>query len=259
MTTRTVAFIQARMSSNRYPGKVLESLQGEPMIVYMVRRVQRARRLDDVVVVTSCESSDDPLVDRLVAAGIPSFRGSLDDVLKRYVDAARQHDASEIVRLTGDCPLVDPGVIDAVISARRKDGAEYASNVEPPTYPDGLDVECFTRELLERAHSHATRPPDREHVTLWMRDPANGVRRANVSAVADLSHLRLTVDYEDDMQAVRRIAANLEHVGGFDLFDMLRVVTMQPDIVNLNPHSRNEGLAKSLGQSTTPSPCGAKQ
>lgn len=243
--SRTLAFIQARMSSTRLPGKVLESVRGEPLIVYMVRRVQRARRIGGVVVLTSTDPSDSPLVACLTDASLPVFRGELSDVLKRYVGAAQEFGADEIVRLTGDCPLIDPAIIDAVVASRSAASADYASNVDPPTYPDGLDVECFSRDVLDRADRLALQPDEREHVTLWMRSEAAGLRRTNVAAVADLSHLRLTVDYPDDLEVVRRIAARESVAGEFDLFDILRVMSEHPELLARGRHARNEGLAKS--------------
>jgi spore coat polysaccharide biosynthesis protein SpsF (cytidylyltransferase family) len=244
--SRTVAFIQARMSSSRLPGKVLEPLAGVPMIVFMARRAQRARTLDEVVVVTSNDPRDDALADTVAQAALPVFRGSLDDVLDRFAAAAQRLDADEVVRLTGDCPLIDAATIDAVVEARRRHGADYASNVEPPTYPDGLDVEAFSRAALERAQREARLPSQREHVTLWMREQAAALRRVNVRGIADCSHLRLTVDYADDLEVVRRVVAQLPHALDADLFDILRVVARQPDILSHNPHARNEGLIKSL-------------
>lgn len=248
--TGTFAFIQARMSSSRLPGKVLQPLHDQPLIVYMARRVLRARRLDGVVVVTSTDPSDDALAVAVAEAALPVFRGDLEDVLKRYSDAADVFGPDEIVRLTGDCPLVDPALIDNVISVRRSAVADYASNIEPPTYPDGFDVECFTRAALEQAHRMAAEPAEREHVTLWMRGERANLRRANVRALADLSQLRLTVDYADDLEVVRRITEHERCPGAFDLFDILRVLSVQPELLTLNPHGRNEGLAKSLGLST---------
>lgn len=246
--SKTVALIQARMSSSRFPGKVLETLEDVPLIVYMARRAARARRVDEAIVVTSTDASDDPLTEALHQASVPVFRGNLADVLQRYADAAQACAADTIVRLTGDCPLIDPDVIDAVVATRERAGADYASNVDPPTFPDGLDVECFTREALERAQQQATRGPEREHVTLWMRDPASGLARANHRAASDLSQLRLTVDYPDDLRAVRRIVAALHDRATFDLHDILRVLAAHPEILAMNPHARNEGLASSLAQ-----------
>jgi spore coat polysaccharide biosynthesis protein SpsF len=167
-------------------------------------------------------------------------------VLKRYADAAAACDAAEVVRLTGDCPLIDPGVIDAVIAARRSTGADYASNVAPPSFPDGLDVECFTRATLERAHALATRGPEREHVTLWMRRDDVGLVRVNHVGLVDASALRVTVDYADDLALVRRLLERLPADGDFDLFDILRELSAEAALRALNVHERNEGLAKSL-------------
>jgi spore coat polysaccharide biosynthesis protein SpsF (cytidylyltransferase family) len=248
MSTRTVALIQARMSSSRLPGKVLEPLQGMPLIVYMARRAARARLLDELRIVTSTDASDDALADAVSAAGLPVFRGSLDDVLDRYAAAAAASNAGEIVRLTGDCPLIDPDVIDAVVAARRSAGTDYASNIAPPTFPDGMDVECFSRATLERAHAQATRGPEREHVTLWMRRDDVGLRHANHTGLIDASALRLTVDYADDLALVRRLLQRLPADGLFDLFDILRVLSAEAGLRTLNMHERNEGLAKSLAE-----------
>ena len=211
-----------------------------------------------MVVLTSTDRSDDALAAAVSDASLPVFRGDLNDVLKRFADAAEVHGADEIVRLTGDCPLIDPGLIDAVIDARRAASADYASNVDPPSFPDGLDTECCTRQALDRAHRLATLPAEREHVTLWMRSQAAGLVRANVRALADLSHLRLTVDYADDLEAVRRVVAHECASHPLDMFDILRVLSLQPDILSLNTHARNEGLAKSLGTALNPPSHGTK-
>jgi spore coat polysaccharide biosynthesis protein SpsF (cytidylyltransferase family) len=250
--TRTVALIQARMSSTRFPGKVLQPLGGMPAILYMIDRVRRARLPHTVAVVTSTDASDDPLAQVLADAKVPVWRGELDDVLARYAGAARAFDATEVVRLTGDCPLIDPGVIDAVIALRRERGTDYAGNADPATYPDGLDVECFTRDALERAIVLARRPSEREHVTLWMRDAGSGCTRANLQAIADFSALRLTVDYPDDLEVVRALLRLLPAGGDFDLFDILRALSANPALANPDRHARNEGLALSLAREDQP-------
>lgn len=233
--SRTVALIQARMSSSRFPGKVIEDLGGLPMIVFMASRARRAKALQDVMVVTSVDASDDPLAATLVTHGLPFYRGELQDVLGRYAAAARSCGATEVVRLTGDCPLTDPAVIDRVVHARRDADADYASNVDPRTFADGLDVECFTRAALERAASEAREPAEREHVTLWMRGTGTGLRRTNVRGVADSSPLRVTVDYPADLAAIRRL---VELIGRppaeFDMFDVLRCLAAHPEIIALN-------------------------
>ena len=247
---KTVAFIQARMSSSRFPGKVLADVAAQPMISFMVGRARRAETLDEVVVITSDHSSDDPLATVLAQLGIPLFRGDLEDVLKRYADAAYAYGARTVVRLTGDCPLIDPSVIDSVVCALARTEADYCSNIDPPTYADGLDVECFTREALDRAHHRARRPAEREHVTLWMRGTESNLRRTNVVALVDTSQLRLTVDYPDDLHVVRRIVEALgSQQNVFDYYDILRCLDANRDLLEVNRHARNEGLAKSLADS----------
>jgi spore coat polysaccharide biosynthesis protein SpsF len=239
------------MSSSRFPGKVLADLAGQPMIAFMIERVRRSVSLDGLAVVTSTDDSDDPLVAVLDELDVRVFRGSLDDVLGRYAAAADMYDADVVVRLTGDCPLVDPAVIDTVVAARAAADADYASNIDPPTFADGLDVECFTRQTMQRAEAAAATGPEREHVTLWMRTDVAGLRRINVVNAIDTSPLRLTVDYPDDLEFVRSIvellgAQTAADVPMFDQFDVMRCLFAHPELMDRTAHMRNEGLARSL-------------
>ena len=244
---RTLAFIQARSSSSRLPGKVLADLGGRPLILSMIERVRLARNLDGIVLVTSEDTSDDALADCVAATGTSVFRGALDDVLARFRDAAVAHPADHYVRLTGDCPLIDPAVIDAVVDLHRAQRSDYCSNVAPPTFPDGMDVEIFTAALLHRAHAEARQPVEREHVSYWMYTvAAPQLRMANYSLLSDCSHVRLTVDYPDDLELVRRIWALLDIPVTADLFDILRLLQADPMLGAVNPHVRNEGLTSML-------------
>lgn len=250
--SRTVALLQARMSSSRFPGKVIADLGGMPMIAFMIERVRAAQTIDETVVVTSVDPSDDPLAGALEGLGVPVIRGPLDDVLSRYAMAAERTSADVIVRLTGDCPLIDPEIIDSVVAARTAAGADYASNVDPPSFADGLDVECFTRAALDRADREARDPAEREHVTLWMRTAKAAMDRVNVVGLVDSSRLRLTVDYPDDLTVVRRLVDRLGgRPDGFDQFDILRCLSAEPDLLKANPHARNEGLLKPPPSSAT--------
>lgn len=238
--TKTVAFIQARMSSTRFPGKVLADLGGKPMIQFMIDRVKRAKRVDQVVLVTSTDASDDPVAELMARIGTPCFRGSLNDVLGRFHEASLAYPADVYVRLTGDCPLIDPAIIDDVLALMDGAGCDYASNIDPPSFADGLDVECFTRPLLERANQFASLEKDREHVTLWMRNGINEVERKNYRAIVDNSSLRLTVDYIDDLNVVRHV---VQAIGAdCDVFDVLRTLQRDSSLVGLNQHERNEAL-----------------
>lgn len=246
---RRVAIIQARMSSSRFPGKVLAELAGLPMIVFMALRVGRARLVDDLIVATSTESSDDALADALAAHGIACFRGNLNDVLDRFVQAARQARADHVVRLTGDCPLMDPDLIDRGLSELAMRGDDYVANVLPPSYPDGLDVECMTMQALETAWREANKPSEREHVTPFIRERQAGLKASGWQAPVDLSALRWTVDHPDDLNHVAALIRGAESLGQspqvIDRFDLLRVIE-RGLAIRQAAHERNEGYAKSL-------------
>jgi spore coat polysaccharide biosynthesis protein SpsF len=245
---RTVAIIQARMSSSRLPGKVLMPIAGRPAILLMAERVRRARSVDAVCLATSVDPSDDALAACVEEAGIAVYRGSLDDVLERFVGAARVHSAEIVVRLTGDCPLIDPELIDEAAGLIASGGCDYASNSDPPTFPDGLDVEAMTVAALEIASAEATLGSEREHVTLFIRNHPERFRAGHVRSPVDLSALRWTVDYPDDLARVRALA---EGVAGDPVLatrsDFLSVDERLGPADNA-AHVRNEGLAASLAK-----------
>jgi spore coat polysaccharide biosynthesis protein SpsF len=195
----TIAVIQARASSTRFPGKVLADLNGRPMLAHVVERVRRCRTIDRVVVATSTGPTDDAVAELAQRSEASVVRGPLDDVLGRFVMAAREYSASVVVRITADCPLVDPELIDTLVEMLAREGADYASNVDPRTYPDGYDVEVMTRECLERLDREASRPDEREHVTVRVREHPGEYRRASLRLPRDLSEVRLTVDYPEDL------------------------------------------------------------
>jgi spore coat polysaccharide biosynthesis protein SpsF (cytidylyltransferase family) len=250
-TPKCVAIIQARMSSSRFPGKVLAQLANLPLIVFMVERVRQARLVDQIVVATSTDPTDDPLAVELAKHRIDCFRGNLSDVLDRFVQCARAVNADHIVRLTGDCPLMDADLIDRGLSELAKGDADYVSNVAPPTYPDGLDVECLTMRALEMAWREATLPSEREHVTPYLRSGAPGIRVRNWSGTADYSALRWTVDHPDDLHHVTTLVDACRDVEsrssprGFDRFDIFRAIEKHALSAGAS-HVRNEGLLKSL-------------
>lgn len=205
----TVAVIQARCGSTRFPRKVLAPLQGRPMLQHVIERVSRATLVDRVVVATTVGAIDDPVAALVHTSGAGVTRGSEDDVLSRYVQAAREHDADVIVRITADCPLTDPAVVDSVIRARADADADYASNVEPPTFPEGFDCEVFTAACLRRIDQEATLAYEREHVTVRVRERLGEFRTAHVAHNPDLSWMRLTVDVPADLERVARLLDSL--------------------------------------------------
>lgn len=243
-----VAIVQARMNSTRLPRKVLLDIHGTPMLGRVVERVRQARLLTQVVVATSRGSADDPIAAYCADAAIPYYRGSEDDVLDRYYQAARHFNARVIVRITADCPLIDAGVIDKVIAKFLAGGCDYTTNTLRYTYPDGLDVEVFATTALTRAWQEATLPAHREHVTEYIR--ASGkFRLAGVENEEDLSahNYRWTVDNDDDLRFVRAVFNELGGHGQFSLADILALVRSRPDLREINQSGiRNAGYYLSL-------------
>lgn len=242
--------LQARVSSTRLPGKVLRPILGQPMIARQIERLRRARTLETLVLATSTDSSDDALARWAEAARVPVYRGSLDDVLDRFVSAARPYAPTHVVRLTGDCPLADPAVIDLVVARHLETGADYTSNTIEPTWPDGLDVEAMTMAALETAAREATARFQREHVTQFIVRQPDRFRLQSVRGDNDLSALRWTVDEPADFELVEAIYAALYPSNpAFVTADILAFLKHNPHWITHNTqHARNEGLARSIAR-----------
>lgn len=222
------------MGSSRFPGKVLESVLGRPMLLRQIERVARAN-IDKLVVATSSGESDDA-IDRVVTAqGESVYRGSLEDVLDRVTMAAKSHDAEHVVRLTADCPVLDHRVIDAVVRRHLDEGNDYTSNTLKRTYPDGQDVEVMRMAALELAWSEARSPEQREHVTPYIYEHPEKFRLGSVEYPQDLSELRWTVDYPEDLAVVKTMFEELyqEHPA-FGLDEMLALWQRMPELEAVN-------------------------
>ena len=221
---RTIAVVQARMSSSRFPGKMLAELHGTPLVIHVCRRVAQATQVAQVVLATSDLAEDDPLAAAVTAAGFPVFRGSREDVLGRFTAAAKAHDADVVVRITGDCPLVDPDLIDAVLTRFSTGDVGYASNIAPPSFPDGLDCEVTSLAALEAACAEALPGHDREHVTPFIRSRPERWPAANhACAAGDFSDYHWSVDRPEHLAL---IADLLTEAGG--------------------PHARTEALLSAV-------------
>ncbi len=233
---RTVAIIQARMGSTRLPGKVLMDISGKSMLKWVVTRARLARMLDEVTVATSVQPADDAVVAAAEALGAPFFRGSENDVLDRYADAAAAAGAEAVVRLTADCPLIDPGIIDLVVETflDGQPSVDYASNTLERTFPRGLDVEAFSRRALEHARLEAVEPYERTHVTPYVcRHPERFVLRA-IRTDHDYSDHRWTVDTPEDLAVIRGIVHALGGRDDFGWHAAIVAVTEHPDLEDPN-------------------------
>jgi len=247
---KVVAILQARTSSSRLPNKVLLPILGKPMIEHQIDRMSFCKNIDQLVVATSNDKSDDTIENLCNKLGISCFRGDLHDVLDRFYQAAKLLKPDHIVRLTGDCPLIDPKVIDAVITKHLDDRADYTSNCCPPTYPDGLDVEVLRFSVLKESWEKAVLPSNREHVTLYVREKDNNYQLSNYIGDVDLSEMRWTVDEPKDLEFVTKVYEELYHINNnFNTADILELLEDNDDISFINSAiQRNEGLLKSLHQ-----------
>lgn len=197
------------MTSTRLPGKSLADVDGEPLLSLLLRRLGRASELERTVVATSSDSDDDPIEELAHGLSLDVYRGSRDDVLGRFVDAVAGH-AGPVVRITGDCPLTDAAIVDDVVRLfRATPGCAYASNIEPRTYPDGLDVEVVAPEVLARLSAEVSAPDDREHVTSAIRREPQTFPSATLTCSDRLGDLRWTIDTADDLEFLRQLVPRL--------------------------------------------------
>jgi len=238
--------LQARSSSTRFPNKVLAPLHGAPMIMQQLARLARSTRLDRVVVATSVDATDDDLVRVLEAASVEVRRGPLDDVVGRFALVVNEFRPEQIVRLTADCPLADPAVIDLVIDEHLASGSDYTSNTLAPTFPDGLDVECLTASAFDRLLALELSEREREHVTLGLYSRPDQFSLRNVAQKPDRSALRWTVDVPADLDFVRAIYARLyDGDPGFGQDQILDLLSRHPELGRTeNDLARNSGMHK---------------
>ena len=244
------AILQARMSSNRLPNKVLLPIAGVPMLQRQIQRIQRAKQIERLTIATSRETSDDPIEALCKKLRINCYRGSLNDVLDRMYQAALQTSSSHVVRLTGDCPLVDPVLIDVHITRHLNNNNDYTSNTLEPTFPDGLDIEVIRFETLQLAWRESTTPSQREHVTPFIYGDPTRFQLENILSEKALNHLRWTVDEPEDLKFVRSVYDELhESNPNFTTTDVLNLLAAQPHLTKLNSHhTRNQGYLDSLAQ-----------
>jgi spore coat polysaccharide biosynthesis protein SpsF len=230
-----LAVLQARCSSTRLPGKVLAQVHGAPMILRQIERVRRARMIDELVVATSVDSSDDPLVETLREAGVAVRRGPLTDVASRFALVIDEFEPESFVRLTADCPLADHAVIDDVVRAHLEGGTDYTSNVIRRTFPQGLDTECVRVPAFRSLMAGELDPAEREHVTLGLYGRPQDYSLGSVTQAEDHSQLRWTVDLPDDLEFVRSVYDALYDVDpDFDQRRLLEFLAEHPELNHTN-------------------------
>jgi len=231
---KITAVIQARLGSTRLPGKVLMDLGGKSVLSRVVDRLRRAKKLDEIVVATTNSVADDAIVRECHQLKVGYLRGSENDVLDRYQRAALVCSAQVVVRITSDCPLIDPQLVDETIWTFQRHCADYASNVFPRTYPRGLDTEIFTTAALEQAWNDAHEPYQREHVTPYFHEHPELFRMASLRGHVDYSQYRWTLDTPEDLVLLRTIYARFFNRDDFSWAEVIRLMEHEPELAELN-------------------------
>lgn len=238
-----VALVQARMGSTRLPGKVLADLAGRTVLARVVRRTRRAKRVDRVVVATTAKPEDDPIIGECERLEVNWFRGSEDDVLDRYCQAAAAFRADVVVRITADCPLIDPQVIDRVVERFLFERPDYAANTLERTFPRGLDTETVAVAALARSAREAREPYERVHVTPYLYRHPEMFRLLSVTHdEADCSGHRWTVDTADDLALLRALYDRLDGDDSASWQNVLAILAAHPELADLNRHVRHKAL-----------------
>ncbi|WP_223007686.1 cytidylyltransferase domain-containing protein [Cylindrospermopsis curvispora] len=236
---KTVIIVQARMTSTRLPGKILKQVLGKPLLQYQIERLQGVKLADEIVIATTTNKTDAPIIDLCDRLSVAYFRGSEADVLERYYQAAVAHQAKVVVRVTSDCPLIDPQVVNRVIDYYLKNHSQYdyVSNSLERTYPRGMDTEVFPFSVLQEAFVRARSQPDREHVTPFIYRQPVLYRLGHVLYSQDCSHHRWTVDTAEDFELIQKIIeAVYPNVPNFTLEDCLRLLGERPEWYLINSH-----------------------
>lgn len=237
--------VQARMTSTRLPGKVLMPVMGKPLLEYQIERLQRVRRSEDIIIAITANDKDQPIVDLADRLGIKVFRGSEEDVLSRYFGAAKENDLDVVVRITSDCPLIDPAVVDDVIGAylENSKNCDYVSNCLNRTFPRGMDTEVFPFTLLEKIHLEVEEQPYREHVTPYIYEDNQRFRLLNVAFPRDESHQRWTVDTLEDFILIEHILESIYPINPlFELEDILVLMSAHPNWYEINSQIEQKKL-----------------
>ena len=244
---KIVAILQARCNSTRLPNKVLKLIQGKPMLQCQIERLQNCRSLDQLIVATSDHDTDLPIVKLCGSIGIQCFTGDLQNVLDRMYNASCEAQADVVVRLTGDCPLTDAEIIDSVVEKHLEEQNDYTSNIDPETFPDGLDVEVMSFSALKTAWLNANSSSDLEHVTPYIKS-CDEFKKGSLLSSVDYSNYRWTVDEQIDFEFVSQVYGILGIEGRyFSSDEIYQLLESRPDLQRVNSYiSRNQGYKNSI-------------
>ncbi len=242
---KTGAIIQARMGSTRLPGKIMKNISGQPLLWHVVDRLKRCNSLDEIIIATTTNEKDNVIDDFANNNHVKCYRGSEEDVLGRYLDAAKKFDIGQIVRITSDCPLIDPGTVDILIEEHKNKEADYSSNTMERTYPRGLDTEVFSTELLEVVDKEANETFQREHVTPYLYQNPDKFNLNNHTAKEEFHRpeFRLCVDTPEDFELIKIVYEHFYNPPNIvNIEDVIGLLDKEPDIAQINVGIRQKGL-----------------
>jgi spore coat polysaccharide biosynthesis protein SpsF len=243
---KVAAIIQARMGSTRLPGKILKTVLGKTLLEYQIERVKRAKLIDEIIVATTAKKSDDPIAQLCHQLSIPFYRGSEDDVLSRYYEAATRFKVDVVVRLTSDCPIIDPEVIDKTVDVYLANcqSVDYVSNTLVRTFPRGLDTEVFSYKVLKEAFDHTIDKMYREHVTSYIYSHDEIYTLKNIASIENYGDHRWTVDTPEDFALLKNIIEALYPFNKeFVLEDVIKLLEMNPEWIEINKHIEQKKLS----------------
>ncbi len=246
-----LALVQARMSSKRLPGKVIKKVDGEPLIIFLLKRLLHSKKINQIVLVTSSDKSDDELSNIIIENGFKVFRGSLNNVLSRFNDCALIYKAKNIIRITGDCPLIDPFIVDELVTEFEKGDWDYLTNCSDEfnlSVPDGFDTEVFKSSVLKMANMNAKLASEREHVTPWLKTKEANLKWKHYIHKPKRDFFRVTLDYIQDYKVISSIIKNFNSINKiFTVDDVIEFLKNNPQISEINKSFiRNEGFMNSL-------------
>lgn len=232
---KVIAIVQARMGSTRLPGKVLKKIKAKTVLDYVIERLRLCNKLDDIVLATTTNKKDNILEEYAINKEINFFRGSEEDVLSRYYEAAKKFNADVVVRITSDCPLIDPEIVDNIISKHVESTADYTSNIVKRTYPRGLDTEVFNFDVLTVTYNNANEKYQREHVTSYIMEHTEKFKLQNIEAEGILKRpdIRITVDTKEDFELIKRIILSFNNLN-FKAKDIIDLLDKNPKLLDIN-------------------------
>ena len=237
------------MGSTRLPGKVLKIVDGKnPSLYFTISQLKQCKNIDKIIVATTTLKEDDIIENFAKNLGIDVFRGSVEDVLDRYFQCANYFKINTIIRITGDCPLIDPTIVDRGIEIFQSENYDYVTNTFPRTFPDGNETEIFSFKALDTAYFNSNLSSEHEHVTPYFRNNKENFKILNFTNSENISHLRWTLDYDVDLKLIRLILSKLD-TRPIHMNDILQLFKKEPELIEINKnHKPNEGYLKSLQQ-----------